>query len=288
MKRAVTKPRAVADDIVERIDWLLRTYWSGSQAEMARELGCSQAAISKVLNRKTKPGRRLLKLISDHARVAPQWLCSGEGPNPPAHRQAQKARTLPVTRVLLSGPPNEHAGKLEGEEFPVAEAMYRPTRCWLDLPHNATILDTDDPLLVLQPHDLLLLDYGLTEHQERLASTDEIVVAWVTPNTGKEPDRRLAIGVMKHYSIEDENPMWLETGRSIYRSFRNVKNVQANLSARDPTTGRTVNLGVRTVPALIASDGSIQAINEHQFDSESFPIQPGDIVAVCIGMFRRL
>ena len=59
----MTKRPGTIDDVVHRIDLLLNAYWGGSQTEMARELGCSQAAISKVLKRKTKPGKRLLSLL---------------------------------------------------------------------------------------------------------------------------------------------------------------------------------------------------------------------------------
>jgi len=290
MKNGETKNGEGRSGLVERIRWLLQAYWESSQSKMARELDCSQATISKVLSGDARPGARLISLICRHAAVSEEWLRSGSG-KPPSERRLTSvttASTLPITRVLLPGPPDAYPDKLEGEEFPIAATMYRPTRCWLDLQHDAAILVADDPRLVLQPHDLLLLDYAIAEHQERLTSTDEIVAAWVTRDTGKEPSRRLAIGVLKHYSTDDENPMWLETGRPIYRSLRNTKHVQANLSARDPVTGRTVKLGVRTVPALVTPEGRVEAISEHQFDSESFPIQPDDIVAVCIGIFRRL
>ena len=42
------------------------------------------------------------------------------------------------------------------------------------------------------------------------------------------------------------------------------------------------------MPAFVDADGRLQAINEHLLASEYFQIQREDIVAVCVGMFRRL
>ena len=80
------KHRGASDDAVERIRYVLRHYWGDSQSAMARELGCSQTAIWKVVSGRANPGKRLLSLISGHAGVSPQWLSYGEGPAPPKDR----------------------------------------------------------------------------------------------------------------------------------------------------------------------------------------------------------
>ena len=127
--------------------------------------------------------------------------------------------------------------------------MYRQSWCWYDVPQKAAIHESTE--LRLQPHDLLLLDYDVTAHQGRLDLSEEIVVAWVTPESGRDRKRRLEIGLMKHYSAEDEEAYFLETGRPLYRHSRDVRQVEANLSRRDPVTGKLVHLGIQTMPAFV-------------------------------------
>jgi len=285
VKKNITRSHGGSAAIVGRIGWLLRTYWGGSQAEMARELGCSQAAISRVLGGKLNPGKRLLKLIADHSGVEPQWVVTGEGPAPPTRRPSPNARVLPITRVLLPHPPNEHSDSLEGEEFPVAEKMYRPTRCWYEVPPSASILEIAE--LRLQPHDLLLLDYELTGCEQRLLASDKIVVSWVTPFLREHQKKRLDIGLTEYHPTDDECPLFMETGRPVHASLRNIRLVPAKVLAEDPVTGRRVRLEDRMAQASVAADGSIAPIPYQHFATENYTIYPKDIVAVCISMCRR-
>ena len=127
---------------MERIRYVLRHYWGNDQSAIARELGCAAKSHLEDRVRKSESGKRLLRLISDHAGISQQWLSYGEGPAPPKDRPIRDQRTLPVTRVLLPGPPAEHADKLSGEELPVAESMYRQTCCWYDVPQKAAIYES--------------------------------------------------------------------------------------------------------------------------------------------------
>ena len=106
---------------------------------------------------------------------------------------------LPVTPVLLPGPPNEHGDKLEGGEHPVAESMFRESRCWYEVSPRSAILRIAE--LRLQPTDLLLLEFDVNSREQRLLASDKIGGflgnAFLTPES-KEMSRDRAHGVPPH------------------------------------------------------------------------------------------
>ena len=50
--------------------------------------------------------------------------------------------TLPVAGCVLPGPPSVHEAVLTGQRHPVAEALDRSSRYWLELPAGFPILST--------------------------------------------------------------------------------------------------------------------------------------------------
>ncbi len=74
-------PRASEPDaIAGRIGYLLQHVWFGNQSEMARDLGCSQSLISKVVAGERSPGHKLMQALTEHPTINKGWLIAGEGP----------------------------------------------------------------------------------------------------------------------------------------------------------------------------------------------------------------
>ena len=157
-----TKPEADISPVPgsDRIRYLLDNFWAGNQNQMARDLGCSQSSLSRVVSGKRQAGKRLLKRITDFG-VGPKWLFQGVGepmaerPRPPAGVDFR----LPVVTDPLPGPPGEHRDRLPAYEFPVAPALFAASRCWYEIPEGAGILLNEDARLLAR--DLLLLEYDL-------------------------------------------------------------------------------------------------------------------------------
>jgi transcriptional regulator with XRE-family HTH domain len=272
------KNRSTAD----RVCYLIEHRWGGSQAEMAREVGCSQSTLSRMAHGEIQPGKRLLRLIAAVPGVHPEWLYHGRGkPLLPEEKRGKGLSVrLPVLRELTASPPKQgdHV-----ELFPVAQALYAPSRCWYRLPESAAILRHEDA--ALRPDDRLLLDFDLSRFNTLFELSGKIAVACVPP-AGRTTDRRLEIGVVEYYSGPEEEFLELVTGQPAPLRWKGVKPVQARLVAKDSTTGRNVDLGLRTVPAWVDSKGKITPVSSNELQPESYSIQPSDLIAVCVGMFR--
>lgn len=140
----------------DRVVHLLATHWRNSQADMARAVGCSQAALSKVATKKVEPGKRLLAKIAAHAEVNPEWLYSGRGKpiRPAANRVAVKSNQLPVLRHPCT---QDGIGTATPTEYYPSESQYSAASCyWVEVQPTEWI-SSDASSGVLQ-HDLLLID----------------------------------------------------------------------------------------------------------------------------------
>ena len=67
----------------------------------------------------------------------------------------------------------------------------------------------------------------------------------------------------------------------------NIRWISAKVVVDDPVTGRQIWLKDRQEQAMIAADGSIRPMPYQHFATENYEIQPRDIVAVAVAMFRR-
>ena len=115
-----------------RIRYALEKLWAGNQSEMARDLACSQALISRVIAGNRTPGLKLLEALAAHPSIDERWLMTGvgnllvrEGPGgvPPT-------AFLPISTQLLPGPPEEHRHLLSGAYRPVASPDLGEARYW--------------------------------------------------------------------------------------------------------------------------------------------------------------
>jgi hypothetical protein len=143
------------DTIRDRVNFLLDYHWTGNQRQMARDLAVSQGLISKIVNGHQGAGRRFLATLARQPGVNADWVLRGEG-QPLA---LPPKGTLPVAMGVLPGPPAEYSHLLTGQRHPVAEALDRSSRYWLDLPSTSQLLR--DITLRLLAGDLLLMETDL-------------------------------------------------------------------------------------------------------------------------------
>jgi transcriptional regulator with XRE-family HTH domain len=141
-----------------RIALLLRVVWAGHQRRMAEDLSVSQATISKIVRGERAPGSKLLDAVARDPRVNRMWLLEGVGePLRAEHREAPVDECLvPVARIILPGPPREHAGLLAGPRIPVAAFFFRPSRYLLEIGADAAVVPISE--LKIAPGDMLLLE----------------------------------------------------------------------------------------------------------------------------------
>jgi hypothetical protein len=237
-----------------------------------------------VVTGKLRPGKRLLKLITDFG-VSPDWLLQGKG-QPLVERPRPAAGVdfrLPVVTSPLPGPPGEHRDRLDGHEFPVAPALYGTTRCWYELPDGAGILRHQEVRLL--PHDLLLLEYDLGRFHDLFDMDNRIAVARVKSS---RQQRHIEVGVIEYSSgPDDDECLMLVVGDPDYGRWKNVKFLEAQIVKKDKATGRIIRLGPTSVPALVDSEGHIEPLSDNLRQPICYRINQTDVVAVCVGMFRR-
>lgn len=136
----------------DKVKYVLAHIWRGNQREMARALGVSQALISKVANGHQAPGRRLLSALANHPQISAEWIQSGGGPP----LVVPGSGSLPIGTGILPGPPLENPQLLSGATHPVADALNRTTRYWIELSAHSPLIR--EPSLLVAPGDFLLLE----------------------------------------------------------------------------------------------------------------------------------
>ncbi len=147
-EEAVRQRAAVRD----RVKFLLDYHWGGNQRQMARDLAVSQGLISKIVRGHQGAGKRFLATLARQPGVNAGWVLRGEG----QPLNLPPRGTLPVAAGVLPGLPEQHAHLLTGARHPVAEALDRPSRYWLELPSGSPLLG--DESLRLLAGDLLLIE----------------------------------------------------------------------------------------------------------------------------------
>lgn len=121
----------VLETTAERLQFVLRKIWGGSQTRMARDTGISQSAISNVITGRQQPGRHILAAVASHPLVNAAWLLTGTGT--PIVGDAADEPMLPVTRALFEGPPDAHSDLLQSYFYPVPRRQFKATRYWFEI-----------------------------------------------------------------------------------------------------------------------------------------------------------
>lgn len=136
----------------QRVQLVLERMFDSNQTRLGHALGVSHTLVNLVVRSVQPPTRNLMARLGAIEGVNPRWADTGEGePFVPDTRG-----TLPVSAVLLPGPPADHAALLTGERYEVVPAFERPSCYYWRLPagHPATAVDA----WRLLPGDLLLLE----------------------------------------------------------------------------------------------------------------------------------
>jgi hypothetical protein len=209
MEKRQGKPKAAAaaQDVTDRVRYLLETLWGGNRAKMAAELGFSTTAINSIANGNRTPGRRLLQAIADHPKVNPTWLLSGEG----APLLVGGGKTLPGERKLpiavqpLPGPPADYRKLLTGKTYPVAVSQYRSTRYWLDLQINEPIIARANAKVAR--NDLLLFECDPTARTRIFTSSSG---ALCVVDCGADSEPRYKVARVTPYEDEMGTPSPIE------------------------------------------------------------------------------
>jgi hypothetical protein len=136
----------------ERLRLVLERKYHGRQSLLANALGVSHTLVSFVLRSVQPPTRNLMARLGAIEGVNPRWADTGEG----EPFVAQVGGTLPVSDVLLPGPPAEHAALMTGERFAVPSVFDRPSCYYWRLPSGHPALAVGG--WRLSPNDLLLLE----------------------------------------------------------------------------------------------------------------------------------
>jgi hypothetical protein len=249
---------------------------------MARDMRISQPVMWRVMHGKQAPTAKLIESLARDPHVNPHWLFWGEGS--PTEKEPGQIMALPVATRLPPGVPSEHPDYFEGGEFPVAAALCRLTRCWYEVSEKTAVLRNPDARL--QAGDLLLLDYDI--HQRtNLVELDGRIAAAQVRTAGNRGDHRLELGIVDYSCGPDEELLTLVTGKPDFSHWKGVKRVPAQVTTKDKTSSKMVTLDETSAPAFVDSQGRISPIPEHTLAPITYSIQATDIVAVCVGVFRR-
>lgn len=140
-----------------RSEYLLKHAWGGRQREMAADLGVSQGLISKVARGEQAPGPKLIEALAGHPKVNARWLLEGVGEPLAAPGRALQTGdlSLPVSRCILPGHPENHASLLTGFRFQV-ETLLRPSAYLLEVQADAPVIRV--PELRVAVGDLLVME----------------------------------------------------------------------------------------------------------------------------------
>lgn len=189
----------------ERFNFYLKYLFGGNQRRMAEETSLSQSVISKIVLGKQDPGSRVLKLLSQHPKVNPAWLLSGEGDPLVTARKSHgdQGWPLPVSEVLLLGPPSTCRELLTSHIELVAGVVYRESA-------YVYLLTDNIPEAQMQAGDRILMDANPRRWRRNLRVLDGKLCA-VRQHTASGPHIELH-RVNFSLTEEDQNAeLWIST-----------------------------------------------------------------------------
>src|SRR5579871_3469600 len=141
-----------------RIDWLLRCNWGNNIAAMARDLGVSHTALSRVLTGQM-PSAKMLEALAKRVEVNTLWLLTGQG-----QPQAETAGAVggvfwPVVSQLLPGEPKDYPELLSHITLPAASPYVLDAAYWMRVNADAPIVAALSPKVA--SGDYLLIETSM-------------------------------------------------------------------------------------------------------------------------------
>jgi transcriptional regulator with XRE-family HTH domain len=226
----------------ERIAWLLEHLWEGNQSKMASAVGCSQSLLSRVLAGQQAPGRQLLERIAQVPRINSAWLLSGRGaalfPEPDLDG-------LPISRVLLPGPPADYPEQWLSVRHPVPRAFHAAGRYWLYVGSDFPIAPSKSAKVDVGDLILMETDFDEISRDSWVDRTLAVVLFWnddepiyrLCELTHKEP-----MGEILANTFEDEGQVIIRTTVDKYpdgTSLRRTSFMRADPGAQTQSSNET-------------------------------------------------
>lgn len=162
---AKKKPRsAILSESAQRIVDLMESISNGNQREFARLAGCSQPVISRIINGKQQPGRKLLERIAKLDGVDRDSLLATliSGTNMDLISQSM----VHIAYSLLDGPPSTRKDQLTDGTVTLSPSLYRPS---LYAVRARTCEPAfDDPSEQMRADDLIVIESSMERVRKNL------------------------------------------------------------------------------------------------------------------------
>jgi hypothetical protein len=140
-----------------RVLHVLELFFGRNQTKLAAAVGCSQAAISRIVAGKQEPGTKVLAGVAAIPGIDAQWALHGIGRRPgPTQRAFQMEGLLPVLNDVASKMTAELQRTMSSEQRIVASPDFSPTRYFLRASEKSDLVA--DPIAKVMPGDLLLVE----------------------------------------------------------------------------------------------------------------------------------
>lgn len=201
----------------ERVLMILEQRYAGHQTRLANALGVTPALVSAIVRSVQPPTRNLMARLGAVEGINPHWAATGEG----EPFGADTRGTLPVSDVLLPGPPASHPQFLTGTRFSVPPAYDRPSCYYWRLPNGHPV--TAVAGWRLSPGDLLLL-----ESAEAVISHPELLVGKKLVVSGRSLGR--AEPVYGEVSLDEQGRRLFSTDCPILLSDDTPSPMPSNLN----------------------------------------------------------
>jgi hypothetical protein len=270
----------------QRVTWLLSTVWHGNQSLMAREVGCVQSVISKIVAGQQHVGSRLLMRIATYPSLNPTWLLTGEGEPflpvvTPGPGTEEGATDLPIARQILPGPPELHRKLLFEERFPTAAADIRSTRYWLELTGDQPIVRHGGHSL--RADDLLLMETD-ANYRKDVHQVDGELCAVRLPKGPRDGTKMLKLAMVTYHSDQDETYLQAQPFEFSFDRQKLHKRVIIEIDS-----GSQKGIHVQAPEFYVEEKGRKRSLSTHtgQLEPQNHFIRLDDIVAVCQQMVRR-
>ena len=158
--RKRTKLSAASQQIVDLVDSLA----AGNQRKFAAMVGCSQPAISRVINGLQKPGRGLVERIAKLEGVDGKALLQSYKDQ--SSDESTEEALIPIARCLLQSSPDGQADRLTANTVAVSASLFRPTLYAVQA--RACEPAFSDPSEKFRPDDLIVIDSAIDRFRGNL------------------------------------------------------------------------------------------------------------------------
>lgn len=280
------KARNVSPDLQTvggRVRHLLKELWGGNQTNMARDVQCSQSALSQV-EHGAEPGKRLLSLITSCGRVNPEWLFHGKG-DPASINVGNREHLnsiLPISRIPLPGSPIDFRDLLTGDFAEAAPQLVTESRYYLVVQNDDCIARTVEMNVAVGDHILVETDRNCFPALEQFY--EQLCVIRITSRSGT----RCCLALVDYVQgrIED-GPSHLQAD-----NFEHLRNDPSIISEQFTVQfrGKSRNMVKKYRLVSSGSDPVLEKVpvTDLELEPTLLEITMQDIVGICLSLRRSL